>query len=143
MADISAIRVAIRDALGAVQHHSIPEEFLRASDLELDAINPPVALVGVNDFNWDDNETGMDLLHFKVVLLASRADVKAGQAALDAYLQTSGPTSVKAVLENDRTLGGLVDRVRIDRVENYGFLEIAGITYLGAELIVDVRSSPN
>lgn len=142
MADITAIRSYVKDVLQTVQHDSIESEFLRASDLSLDSVNPPIVLVGVADFRWDDNDTGMDAVHLKLLLLTSRANVEAGQRALDLYLKTSGPTSIKEALENDRTLGGLADRIRVDRVENYGFFTVAGVDYLGAELFVDVRTSP-
>lgn len=151
MTDITACRQQLEGVLGEVERPAFeqtgPETlYLRASGLELDNVNPPVAMVGIADFEWDDNQPGgrgVDVDHLKITLLVSRANEKTGQRALDAYLAKTGPSSIKAALEVDRKLGGLVDRLRVSRVENYGFLEVGGVVYLGCEIVVDLTSPRN
>lgn len=68
---------------------------------------------------------------------ASRADDRSGHTVLKQLLKAAGATSVKAAIEADRTLGGLVEALRVERVKGYGVYEVAGANYYGARF--DVR----
>lgn len=67
----------------------------------------------------------------------SRADDRSGHALLKQLLGASGPGSIKAALEADRTLGGLVESLRVERVRGYGVYEVSSTNYYGARF--DVR----
>ncbi|PXY21125.1 hypothetical protein [Prauserella muralis] len=84
---------------------------------------------------------GADDFLFAVLLLVSlTADIEAYDD-LDAYLAGSGPTSVKAAIEADGSLGGIADFARVREVTQYGWVEVDGVQYLGAEQIVEVTAS--
>lgn len=67
----------------------------------------------------------------------SRADDRSGHALLKQLLGARGAGSVKAALEADRTLGGLVEALQVERVRGYGVYEVSGTNYYGARF--DVR----
>ena len=54
------------------------------------------------------------------------------------FLRPSGPGSIKAALEADRTLGGLVDALVVAKRFGYGVYDVGGIDYLGARFTVRV-----
>jgi hypothetical protein len=64
---------------------------------------------------------------------------KAAQIILDELLATSGPTSVKAAIEADLTLGGATDDLIVRRCISYQEYQRAdGTLALGAEWIVEI-----
>lgn len=71
------------------------------------------------------------------ILVGTTLDVGA-QINLDAYLAPSGVKSVKAALESDRTLGGLVDTLEVSRCSGYKLYKIGSIHALGAEWTVEL-----
>lgn len=136
MADPIAIRAALATRVAMV-------EGLRVVPFVLGSIDPPVAMIVPGDMDYSDLDNGgMDKGSYRVLLLVSNADDPLGQAKLDNYLKTSGPTSVKAAIEGDRKLDGTVDRCRVDSRRNAGHIGFAGIVYLGAELIVGIVTPP-
>jgi len=48
-----------------------------------------------------------------VFVIVQRISERAGQDKLDLFLAGSGSGSVKTAIESDRTLGGLVDTLRV------------------------------
>ncbi|WP_307869004.1 hypothetical protein [Umezawaea beigongshangensis] len=103
-----------------------------------DSISPPT--FAPVDLEIAYNTTFGNRVEFNPVrcrLLLSRADDKSGQRKLQQYLAASGPKSVKAAIEADRTLGGTCDSLHVMTVTGYGWYEHAGTQYLGAQW--DVR----
>jgi len=58
---------------------------------------------------------GVDEWTFTIQALCSLATVEGGTFRMDEFMESSGPGSVKAVLEQDTTLGGAVDDLRVTR----------------------------
>lgn len=143
MADVTAMRLQLAAQIDLVPMFGNEDgEMLRTSELELAKINPPVAMIGLDDSQWGATEgggVGMDRIPFKITLVVSRADARSGQNALDAYLATEGPYSIKYAIEHDSDglakLDGLCDRIRASGHQNYGFIEIGGVIFLGAEIL--------
>lgn len=132
MSDIVAVREALAGRLSGING-------LRASATVLDAIAPPAAVVGEVEIDFDQSfARGLDELRFKVRLYASRASERSGQQTLDSYLAGSGTKSVKANLEADKTLSGVVETLIVRSVTGYGVYEVAGTLYLGAEFAITV-----
>lgn len=130
--DVTRVKVGLRDAAAAIAS-------LTAFEYMPDAVEPPA--FGVGDVVIDFDETmgrGLDSMLVTCPLVVPRATDQAGQAELDGYLQTSGPTSVKAALEVDRTLGGACQSLRVEQASGYGQYEVAGVAYYGALFSVRV-----
>jgi len=101
----------IRDALGT-NLQTIAG--LRIYDTIPDVIVPPCAVVGQLDFTFDaDNARGLDQASTDIFVIVQRFSERTGQAKLDSLLAGTGPKSIKTALESDRTLGGLVDTLRV------------------------------
>lgn len=81
---------------------------------------------------------GCDEMLFTVLVLVSFANHDTAQDALDPYLSGSGDQSLKAVIEAEQTLGGVVSYARVARIGSYGEVAYAGATYLGADFTVEV-----
>ncbi|MFD9706209.1 hypothetical protein [Lentzea sp. NPDC059081] len=71
-------------------------------------------------------------------LLVSRANDRSGQKALQEYMKGSGPKSVKAAIEADKTLGGACESLQVMSVRGMGQYEHGTDTYYGADWLVRV-----
>jgi len=130
MQDVSTIRQALADKMANVYG-------LRTSAHVPDAPRPPQAVVMPDRISYDLNANrGADTLYFTITVLVGRADDRSSQGNLDKYLR--GRDSVKAALEADRTLGGIVDTCRVTEMRNYAAVPVGEELYLGAQLIVEV-----
>jgi len=112
MQNIPAVRDAIKANLQTITN-------MRVYDQIPDVVVPPCAVVGQLDFTFDvDNQRGLDQASVDVYVIVQRISERAGQDKLDLYLAGSGTGSVKTALESDRTLGGLVDTLRVITAES-------------------------
>lgn len=133
MADLEAIHDGLATALDTISGLRI---------CSVDKISPPAAVVGEVEIEFDlAMGRGLDEMTWRVRVYASRADDRSGLTKLNGYLAGSGSSSVKAALESDRTLGGVCQMLRVERVDGYGVYEVAGMQYLGAEFTVRVYAS--
>jgi hypothetical protein len=87
------------------------------------------------DYDLNANR-GADTFTFIVSLLVGRADDRAAQRNIDVYVV--GPNSVKAAIEQDRTLGGAANTCRVTQMRNYGQVSVGDLVYLGVEFEVEV-----
>jgi hypothetical protein len=106
----------VRDALGK---NIETISGIRIYDTIPDVVVPPCAVVGQLDFTFDvNNARGLDQASVDVYVIVQRISERAGQDKLDELLAGSGPKSIKTALESDRTLGGLVDTLRVISAES-------------------------
>jgi hypothetical protein len=130
MATLSGIRDGIAENLSQIHG-------LRVSATMLDAPRPPVAMVYPDTIEFDLNANrGADTFNVIVSVLVGRADDRTAQLRLDSYI--SGPDSVKAAIESDRTLGGACDTCRVTSMRNYQQVAVGDVVYLGVEFEVEV-----
>jgi hypothetical protein len=107
MTNINGIRDALKSNLQTITN-------LRVYDLIPDVIVPPCAVVGQLDFTFDiDNARGLDQASVDIYVIVQRISERTGQDKLDNFLAGSGSGSIKTAIESDRTLGGLVDTLRV------------------------------
>lgn len=107
MTNINGVRDALKSNLQTITG-------LRVYDQIPDIVVPPCAIVGQLDFTFDiDNARGLDQASVDIFVLVQRISERAGQDKLDLLLAGSGSGSIKTALESDRTLGGLVDTLRV------------------------------
>jgi len=112
MTNINGIRDALKSNLQTITN-------LRVYDTIPDIVTPPCAVVGQLDFTFDiDNMRGLDQASVDVYVIVQRISERTGQDKLDNFLAGSGNGSIKTAIESDRTLGDLVDTLRVISAES-------------------------
>ena len=107
MININGVRDALKANLQTITN-------LRVYDLIPDIVTPPCAVVGQLDFTFDiDNARGLDQASVDIFVIVQRISERTGQDKLDLFLAGSGTGSIKTAIESDRSLGGLVDTLRV------------------------------
>lgn len=130
MASISSIRSGLATRLGTISG-------LRTSATMPDNPNPPIAVVMPSSVSYDDTfRKGMQTYVFNVLVIVGRVDERTAQNNLDAYVSSTGNSSIKLAIEGDKTLGGVVFDTRVSEMRNYGQLPVGEVTYLTAEFTV-------
>ena len=110
--DVNGVRDALKVNLQTISRLRIYENIP-------DVIVPPCAVVGQLDFTFDiDNARGLDQASVDVYVIVQRLSERTGQDKLDNFLAGSGKGSIKTAIESDRTLGGLVDTLRVITAES-------------------------
>lgn len=112
---------------------------LRTSAFIPDNPTPPIAVVAPSRVEFDNAmHRGMDSLTFDVTVIAVRSSERSAQRVLDSYCDSAGPTSVKAAIQTDRTLGGAAFDCRVTEMSGYGPLLVGEVSYLSATFTVVV-----
>lgn len=134
------MRSALSAAVGVVSG-------LQVFDHVPDSVDPPVFIAGEVELTYDDvPEGGYDEMRITCHLYTSTSDTSPGQQLLDGYLSRVGPTSIKQAIEADRTLGGTVHTLIVERITGYGKYRIGSLAqpevrYYGARMFVRVWGS--
>lgn len=144
MADLTTVRQALADVLNGVGPAG---QGIRASADMQSTVNPPAAIITLppgtslqyQAMNGSGPPAGLYTL--RVTILATIGDNTAADKLLAAYLSTSGPGSLIAAIDADPRLGGAAEWAVVTAVHGYGWIEWAGITYLGAQMAVQVGIS--
>lgn len=103
------------------------------------SITEPAFLIGQMAINYNSTmANGMQELVVSGELLVSTADDRVGWERLSAYLKGTGPTSLRAAIESDQSLGGVASYTTVVNVETDNEKIYAGISYLGADIIISV-----
>ena len=135
MATLSELRSGIATQLANITG-------LRTNSIVPDTIQPPIAIVEPTSVNYDKTMArGLDEFNFKVTVIVGRPDVRTGQNAIDAYISSTGSSSIKQVLESNRTLGGKCNDLRVTNLSSYGSITIGDTPYLAAEFAVVVYAN--
>lgn len=133
MSSIADLRSGLATNLGTISG-------LRTSVDLPDNPNPPVAVIGIENVNYDQAFAGgLVEYNFRVTVLASRASDRMAQRRLDTYTSTE-TGSVKLAIESDKTLGGKAFDVRVTEMSNIGTVSLGEISYLAADFTVTVYS---
>jgi hypothetical protein len=112
MINISGVREALGNNLMTISG-------MRVYDTIPDVVTPPCAVVGQLDFTFDiNNARGLDQASVDIYVIVQRISERAGQNKLDQLLAGTGNGSIKTALESDRTLGGLVNTLRVISAES-------------------------
>lgn len=123
MSQVREIRTALRAALGDV----VPETETPEPHLKI--------FPGPTEF---EAEAGLDKRGFIVRVIVGRDDDPDAQEQLDELLEATGEGSVRAALEVDDTLGGLVIDARVARCSGYRTFPPQDRPMLGADWTVEV-----
>lgn len=111
---------------------------LRLYDTIPDSVNVPAAVVGLLDLEFDASfNRGFDRASLDVILITGRMSERSAQNSLDSYLAGSGASSIKTVLENNKTLSGACQTLRVTTATS-GSLQVGGIDYLAYRYRVEL-----
>lgn len=109
---------------------------LRAYVQQPDNANAPFGWPMLESITYNGAMGGGLIIHtFTVSVVVGRASERTAQNALDGYLSYAGATSVRAAIEGDRTLGGVVQDLIVESASNISTLDANDTTYL----MVDFR----
>ena len=102
--------------------------------------DPPLAVVSVlENLEYDFSMArGSDKFIIPVRLFVSNIDGQDSQETLDAFLNSSGSSSMKVAIESDKTLGGISSTLRVVEARDYGAFELNNVELLGVEFLVEV-----
>lgn len=127
MASVTDLRTGLATNLATISG-------LRTSPTLPDNPNPPIALITPVSISFDDVfKRGMQTYTFVVSVIVGRADERTAQNKLDAYVSSTGSSSIKLAVESDKTLGGKAFDTRLTEMRNYGQITIGDVIYLSAE----------
>ena len=132
MPTLSDIRTGIATNLGTISG-------LRTSAYVPDEPKPPIAIIFPENISFDTAfGRGLDTYTFTVQVIVSKISDRNAQSNLDGYCNPSGASSVKAALESDKTLGDLVQDLRVTEARDYRAATINENTYLTVTFAVTV-----
>lgn len=107
---------------------------------------PPTIWVVPEESDYDEAMgRGLDCLKFTVQAFVGVVADQQAQARLDALLDPASSTSVKALVESDKTLGGAVQTLRVVKHHGYQIYEHPNVgrgmshgQFVGSQWSVDV-----
>lgn len=134
MASITAIRTGLATRLATITG-------LRTGATIPDNVNPPYAIVSPNSVDYHKAfNNALSTYNFTITLVVDRVSERTAQNNLDAYCSPTGTSSIRAAIESDKTLGGVVYDTMVTGMRNYGSVTIGETNYLAAEFDVAVQA---
>jgi len=114
---------------------------LRVYNYPPDKVAPPAAIVGLpSQVDYDATMgRGLDRMVIPIIVLVGKVSDRASRAAIAAYVSGTGASSIKATIEGDSTLAGVVDSVAVTTAR-IDVVTMNGIDYMGAEFDAEVYS---
>lgn len=134
MANDASIRTALKSALddiaGLTVYKHVPGQ-----------VNVPAAMIQRRRTEYDKTMAdGSDDWEYVVTVLVSWADPEVAQAAMSTYLARTGATSIKATVESDATLGGVVDFAHVREAGEEQIRAVNEIEYLAVDFVIGVTA---
>jgi hypothetical protein len=142
LANLTAIRTGLKTNLNTL---TAANPTLTVSAYVMNNPNPPLIWVRPNpdvliDYHLAMRD-GYETWHLVVQAYAGAIDDIAAQQTTDAFLASTGTSSVKAAVESDLTLGGACNGLLIRECRGYTeFSRPDGATLIGAEWDVEVHA---
>lgn len=118
---------------------------LRTSEFIKDQMSPPFAMVGVPeipDYHGAFRSGSMTISPRVYVFVSSVVD-RIGQTRLSEYADPVGSKSIKAAIEADPTLGGIVAQVMVKSFRPLGAEEMGALGYYGGVFDLYVVATGN
>jgi hypothetical protein len=113
---------------------------LRCYDYQPDQVNPPFAFPTLEEIRYHATAmgTGGVEMDFTINLILSRQSERVAQDEIDKYTAFSGAQSVRAAIEGDRTLGGVVDDCVVRQAGNISNIDANDTLYVAVDFRVTV-----
>ena len=132
MTAMSDIRTALATKIGNISG-------LRTAATVPDQVNPPIAVIIPERVTYDEAYArGLVVYTFIVQLVVGKVSERTAQTKLDGFVNPTGSTSIKAAIEADKSLGGVVFDSRVTEMTTYTVVQIGDIAYLSCEFRVTV-----
>lgn len=133
-ASVSAVATALMASLSGISG-------LRTKTFQPEQITPPVAYPLLQQVTYHKAFGGGDVvMDWQVAVIAGRWTDRTAHALLDTYLSYSGASSIRAALEADRTLGGVVQTMVVSSATNIESITQADQEFLQIQLQVQVHA---
>lgn len=116
---------------------------IQASAYMKSSPTPPTVQVFPEEIEYDEANDA-DTLRFTVQAFVGNTGDEGAQRRLDQMLARVGAYSIKAAIEQDRTLAGRVDSLRVvscTGYQEYQLQSVSNAVYLGAQWTVEVTAS--
>lgn len=132
MSTVSEISDALKNALTVIPG-------LRVYDYLPDQVNPPLGYVGIQQVNYHGAFRGGNPVHtYTITIVVGRVSERASQRALDEFLAYDGDRSVRAAIESDPTLDGVIQTLVVTDGGNLAPLTMGDVTYVSIDFSVTV-----
>ena len=104
---------------------------LRTFSYQPEQLNPPVAFPVLESVEYHRAFGGGDVqMRWQIFVIVGRYLDRVAHSNLDGFLSFSGATSLRAAIEGDRTLGGVVNTLVLDSGMSVGSLTVAEADFL-------------
>ena len=114
---------------------------LRVADHLPEQINPPVAVIQVQTVTYHRAmRGGLSTFEYVVSVVAGRLGDRTAQRTLDAWMSWDGALSVRAALEDDQTLSGVAQSVKVNDMLAVRPVSLGDAPYLSVEFNVYVNA---
>jgi len=133
-ASVSAVATALMSSLSGISG-------LRTKTYQPDQPTPPIAYPVLQTVTYHRAFGGGDVvMEWDVRVLTGRWTDRTAHALLDNYLSYSGASSVRAALESDPTLGGVVQAMVVQTATNISSVSVAEQEFLEISIQVTVHA---
>lgn len=114
---------------------------LRSFAYQPEQINPPVAFPILNSVEYHGAMGGGNVrMNFDVVVIVGRYVDRVAHSLLDGYVSYSGATSLRAAIEGDRTLGGVVQTLVMENSTEISTVSVADGDFLQVSCSITVHA---
>ena len=114
---------------------------LRVADHLPEQINPPIAVIQVQTLTYHRAmRGGLSTFEYVVSVVAGRLGDRTAQRTLDAWMSWDGALSVRAALEDDQTLSGVAQSVKVNDMMAVRPVSLGDAPYLSVEFNVYVNA---
>ncbi len=107
---------------------------LRVFDYQPDNLMPPVAFPEINGVNFKKSMQGGIEVDASAIIIVGSVSDRSSQDLLDQYLSYSGARSLRAAIEGDRTLGGVVQTLSVHNGFSIEQIKMADARYLSIQV---------
>lgn len=112
---------------------------LRVYDYQPDTGYVPFAFPALTTIEYHKAMNGgMRIFTYNITIVTGRVDERTGQDEMDAFASYDGAKSVRAALEADKTLGGVVDTLIVTSSANVNAMSQGENQYLTLDFTVTV-----
>lgn len=133
-ATVSQVATGIRNRLATISG-------LRVFNYQPEQVNPPIGFPVLNQIRYHGAYSGgMVEMDWSIVVVTGRWLDRTAHTALDGYLSYSGATSIRAAIEADKTLGGIVDTLVVPTGANISSMSANDAEFLKVEMALTVYS---
>jgi hypothetical protein len=114
---------------------------VRAYPRPADITAAPCAFVLLEAVDYQNAfQLGDPRMEFTVTVIASRTSDRNAYDRLSAAVSATGPSSIRAAIEADRTLGGVCQTLLVQRADNVRMVSQGDAEYLAVDVAVLVHA---